>query len=358
MGGNSPLQFDSLIAWIPQKNPITKIALISAESGNSPLKQAHGSDRNLANPFYMRDILSMKDFSRNELDMLFATADRIQQMKYKERVALGEGRILGIMFFEPSTRTRLSFESAMASIGGTSVGFAETKTTSMEKGESLADTVRVVEANSDVLVLRHSFEGTARFAAEIASKPVVSGGTGTEEHPTQAMLDLYTILKEKKRIDGLRIGIVGDLKYGRTVYSLIYGLSKYDVTVDLVSPPSLKIRKEAVHAPEKMRESGRSIEVREFEELKSIMPELDVLYMTRIQRERFPDEQEYEEVRGSYYIDAEHTKIMKEDAIIMHPLPRIDEIKPDVDATAHARYFRQMQNGRTVRAALLSLILN
>ena len=312
----------------------------------------------MANPFYKRDILSMKDFARSEIELLFDTSDKITQMKYKERVSLGEGRILGIMFFEPSTRTRLSFESAMASIGGTSTGFSETKTTSMEKGESLADTVRVVEANSDVLVLRHSFEGAARFAAEVASKPVISGGTGTEEHPTQALLDLYTIWKEKGRIDGLRVGIVGDLKYGRTVYSLIYGLSKYDVEVDLVSPPSLKIRKEAAHDLEKVQGKNKSIEIREFEDLKSLLPELDVLYMTRIQRERFPDEQEYEEVRGSYFIDSEHVKLMKSDAIIMHPLPRIDEIKPEVDSRPQARYFKEMQYGRTVRAALLSLMLN
>ncbi len=308
----------------------------------------------------MRDILSMKDFAREELDLLFSTADKILSMKYRERVALGEGRILGIMFFEPSTRTRLSFESAMASIGGTSVGFSETKTTSIEKGESLADTVRVVEANADVLVLRHLYEGAARFAAEIALKPVISGGTGTEEHPTQAMLDLYTILKEKKQIDGLRVGIVGDLKYGRTVYSLIYGLAKYNVEVDLVAPPTLKIRQEAAHDIEQIKVAGssRSIEIREFEDLHSILPNLDVLYMTRIQRERFPDEQEYEKVRGSYYIDAAQVEKMKSDAIVMHPLPRVDEIRPDVDSTKQARYFKQMQYGRTVRAALLSLILN
>jgi aspartate carbamoyltransferase catalytic subunit len=300
----------------------------------------------------------MKDFDREELELLFATSDKLLDMKYRDRVALGEGRILGIMFFEPSTRTRLSFESAMASIGGTSVGFSETRTTSMEKGESLADTVRVVEANSDVLLIRHSNEGAARFAAEIASKPVVSGGAGTEEHPTQAMLDLYTILKEKRQIDGLRIGIVGDLKYGRTVYSLIYGLAKYDIRLDLVAPPTLKIRKEATHDIGKIPGKSKSIEITEHENLRDILPDLDVLYMTRIQRERLPDEQEYEKVKGSYHIDSEMTKKMKLDAIIMHPLPRLDEIRQEVDQTPQARYFRQMQYGRTVRAALLSLILN
>lgn len=312
----------------------------------------------MQNPFFRRDILSMKDFSREEIELVFSTADKLVEMRYKDRVALGEGRILGIMFFEPSTRTRLSFESAMASIGGTSVGFSETKTTSMEKGESLADTVRVVEANSDILVLRHSNEGAARFAAEIAQKPVISAGIGTEEHPTQAMLDLYTIMKEKKTIDGLRIGIVGDLKYGRTVYSLIYGLAKFDAHVDLVAPAGLKIRKEATHDLGTIPGKSWSIEMSEHENLQEILPNLDVLYLTRIQRERLPDEQEYEKVRGSYYIDAELVKKMKPDAIVMHPLPRIDEIRQDVDSTPQARYFKQMQNGRTVRAALLSLILN
>ncbi len=312
----------------------------------------------MPNPFFKHDVLSMKDFSREELELLFLTSDKISEMKFKDRVSLGEGRIQGIMFFEPSTRTRLSFESAMASIGGTSIGFSETKTTSLEKGESFADTVRVVEANTDIIAMRHPMEGSARFASDVSSKPVISGGAGTEEHPTQGMLDLYTIQKEKGRIDGLRIGIVGDLKYGRTVYSLIYGLSKFDVNVDLVSPPTLKVRKEATLGLEKIRGSNNTIEIKEHEELKPLLPELDVIYMTRIQKERFPDEQEFEKVRGSYYIDAEDSKIMKRDAIVMHPLPRVDEIRPAFDNMPQARYFKQMQYGRTVRAALLSLILN
>jgi aspartate carbamoyltransferase catalytic subunit len=312
----------------------------------------------MPNPFFKRDVLSMKDFTRGELELLFQTSDKISEMRFKDRVSLGEGRIQGIMFFEPSTRTRLSFESAMASIGGTSIGFSETKTTSLEKGESFADTVKVVEANTDIIVMRHPMEGSARFASDVSSKPVISGGAGTEEHPTQAMLDLYTILKEKGRIDGLRVGIVGDLKYGRTVYSLIYGLSKFDVKVDLVSPPTLKVRNEATLGLEKLRGSNSTIEIKEHEELKSLLPELDVIYMTRIQKERFPDEQEFEKVRGSYFIDVEDSKVMKKDAIVMHPLPRVDEIRPSFDKMPQARYFEQMQYGRTVRAALLSLILN
>ncbi len=312
----------------------------------------------MSNPFFKRDILSMKDFTREELELLFSTADKISEMKYKDRVSLGEGRIQGIMFFEPSTRTRLSFEAAMASIGGTSVGFSETKTTSLEKGESFADTVRVVEANSDILVLRHPMEGSARFASEVASKPVISGGAGTEEHPTQGMLDLYTIQKEKGSIDGLRIGIVGDLKYGRTVYSLIYGLSKFQVKIELVSPPSLKVRKEATLGLDRIPGATKAVEISEHEELKPLLPELDVIYVTRIQRERFPDEQEFEKVKGSYYIDADDSKLMKKETIVMHPLPRLDEIRAGFDSSPQARYFKQMQYGKTVRAALLSLILN
>jgi aspartate carbamoyltransferase catalytic subunit len=293
----------------------------------------------------------MKDFTRRDLDLLFSRTDKLSSMDFGQRVSLGQGRTLGIMFFEPSTRTRLSFESAMASIGGTSVGFSETRTTSIEKGESFSDTVRVVEANSDVLVIRHSMEGSARFAAEVSSKPVISGGAGTEEHPTQAMLDLYTILKERGRIDGLRIAIVGDLKYGRTVYSLIYGLSNYEnVKLDLVSPPVLKIRREATQ--------DSNIEIKEHEELRSLLNDLDVIYITRIQRERFPDDQEYEKVRGSYYLDRADSDLMKKDAIVMHPLPRLDEIRSDFDSAPQARYFKQMAYGMSIRAGLLSLILN
>ncbi len=209
------------------------------------------------------------------------------------------------------------------------------------------------------MVLRHSNEGAARFAAEIAEKPVVSAGTGTEEHPTQGMLDLYTILKEKKRIDGLRIGIVGDLKYGRTVYSFDLWAGEVPMSkIELVAPEGLKIRKEATHDLGKIPGKSKSIEMTEHDSLQDILPDLDVLYITRIQRERLPDEQEYEKVKGSYFIDAEHVKTMKKDAIIMHPLPRIDELRPDVDAMPQARYFKQVQYGRIVRAALLSLILN
>src|ERR671914_2210760 len=198
------------------------------------------------NHFYNRDIVSIKDFSQQDLEYIFSTTDKINGLKPNEKSELGKGRTLGYIFYEPSTRTRMSFEAAMASLGGSSIGIFDPKSSSIEKGESLADTIRTMDLYSDVLVLRHTLDGSSRFAIELAQKPIINAGSGSEEHPTQAMLDLYTIIKEKKKIDGLTIGIVGDLKYGRTVYSLLYGLKNYNVNVYLVSPPSLAIRKESI----------------------------------------------------------------------------------------------------------------
>jgi len=306
----------------------------------------------MKNHFYGRDIVSIKEFDNEDLDFLFKSTDKVRNMQQSEKRELARGRILGYLFFEPSTRTRLSFEAAMASIGGISIGIADVKSSSLEKGESLADTVRVIDQYSDVIVLRNPLDGSGRFAAEVAEKPVINAGSGTEEHPTQAMLDLYTIWKEKGRIDGLKIGIVGDLKYGRTVYSLLYGLTNYDVEIHLVAPPLLKIRKESIYEVE-----GK-IRIHEHEVLNDILNELDVVYVTRIQRERFPDVQEYEKVKGSYVIDSKVLENTKSDLIVMHPLPRLDEVSHDVDNTPKAKYFEQVSYGKDVRATLLALILN
>ncbi len=300
------------------------------------------------NPFYDRDIISIRDFSREELDLLFRYTDYIREIDNKLEIA--KGKILGYAFFEPSTRTRLGFESAMASIGGTAIGISEIRSSSIEKGESVKDTIRVLDSYADVIVIRHPRDGSARFAAEIASKPVINAGSGMEEHPTQAMLDLYTILKEKGSIDGLRIGIVGDLKYARTVYSLLYALDKYDVTIDLISPKELMIRKEYVF--------DLKHRLNEHNTLEDIIDRLDVIYVTRIQKERFPDEQEYAKVKGSYMIDAKIMDKAKSNSIVMHPLPRVDEIRDEVDNDARAVYFKQVRYGRDLRAALLALILN
>lgn len=261
------------------------------------------------------------------------------------------GKILATLFFEPSTRTRLSFEAAMNKLGGNTIGFAEPKVAAIKKGENLADTIRVVEKYADVLVLRHPLEGAARLAAEFAEVPVINAGSGAEEHPTQALLDLYTILKEKERIDGLNITLMGDLRYGRTVHSLAYALSLYKVKLFLVSPELLRMRREVSDAIK------RKIEILEGIMVEEVLPETDVLYVTRIQEERFPDPAEYIKVRGTYKIGVETLKDAKEDMIIMHPLPRIDEIDHEVDKTPHARYFQQVWSGIVTRMALLGLIL-
>jgi len=306
------------------------------------------------NHFFNRDIVSIKDFSRNDLEFIFGFTDKVGGLKPRERAEFGKGRTLAYVFYEPSTRTRMSFEAAMASLGGSSIGISDSKTSSIEKGESLADTIRMVDLYSDVIVLRHPLDGSSRFAAELSKNPLINAGSGSEEHPTQAMLDLYTILKEKKKIDGLRIGIVGDLKYGRTVYSLLYGLANYDVNIHLISPPTLNVRKESIYDIQK-----KDIRIYEHEELDdNTLAKLDVLYVTRIQKERFPDPQEYEKVKGTYSIDLNTLRKANPDVSVMHPLPRMQEISHSLDNTKNAIYFKQAAHGKQLRAALLALVLN
>lgn len=304
------------------------------------------------NDFFQKDIISIRDFDKQKFETVFAATEKIIQMDPNVRREVGRGKTLGYLFFEPSTRTRLSFEAAMASLGGTSLGIADISSSSTKKGESLADTVKIMSIYSDVLVLRHSLDGSSRFAAEVSSKPVINAGSGTEEHPTQAIQDLFTIKKEKKKIDRLKIGIVGDLKYGRTVYSLLHGLSNYDVDVHLISPDALKIRSDSVYEIKKKLSFVESTNLDEY------IDDLDVIYVTRIQKERFPDEEEYLKVKGSYVIGLNILKKMKDDAIILHPLPRLDEIPTEIDNAKQARYFKQAEYGMYARAALLGLILN
>ena len=302
--------------------------------------------------FYQNDIISVRDFDQAKFETVFSATDKIIKMDPTQRRELCRGKTLGYLFFEPSTRTRLSFQAAMALIGGTSLGISDVTSSSTKKGESLADTIRMISIYSDVLALRHPLDGSSRFAAEISDKPVLNAGSGTEEHPTQAIQDLYTIKKEKNKIDGLKIGIVGDMKYGRTVYSLLYALSNYDVDIRLISPEALKIRSDSIY------EIQKKISLKESTNLDEFIDELDVIYVTRIQKERFPDEEEYQKVRGSYKIGLDVVNKMKENAIILHPLPRVDEISTDVDSTKRAKYFQQAEYGKFTRAALLSLVLN
>ena len=301
--------------------------------------------------FSQNDIISIRDLSKDNLEEIYSKTNEIMEMKAEERREIARGKTLGYLFFEPSTRTRLSFQSAMALLGGTSFGIADATSSSVQKGESLADTVRIMSGYTDAIVLRHSLDGSSKFAAEVSSKPIINAGSGTEEHPTQAIQDLYTIKKELGKIDGKNIGIVGDLKYGRTVYSLLYGLSNYDVNVHLISPESLKIRSDSTY---NLKEN---LSFTESENLDEYIEDLDVLYVTRIQKERFPDEEEYVKVKGSYVIGQDVVNKMKDDAILLHPLPRLDEISPDVDSSKQAKYFQQAEYGKFTRAAILSLLL-
>jgi len=300
--------------------------------------------------FQGRDIVSIEDFSRKEIDYILDKSRFMEPIAKKGSDTL-KGKILATLFYEPSTRTRLSFESAMLKLGGGNIGFADADIASVKKGENLADTVRTVENYADVIALRHGMEGAAKLAAEFSRVPIINGGTGAEEHPTQALTDLYTIREEMGKIDGLKIGILGDLRYGRTVHSLAYALSYYNVELFLVSPENLRMRRDMVETIK-----GK-IPVAEDAALEAILPHIDVLYVTRIQKERFPDAAEYAKVKGAYRIEQKTLKNAKKDMIVMHPLPRLDEISAEVDDTPQARYFKQVSNGVVVRMALLALVL-
>jgi aspartate carbamoyltransferase catalytic subunit len=300
--------------------------------------------------FEGRDIVSIEDFSREEINYIFNISHSMEPVAAKGSDML-KGKILANLFFEPSTRTRLSFEAAMLKLGGSTIGFAEAEIASVRKGENLADTIRTVENYADIIALRHPLEGAAKLAAEFSKIPILNAGSGAEEHPTQALMDLYTLQKEKEQIDGLKIALVGDLRYGRTVHSLAYALSLYNIELYLISPESLRMRHEVIRAIE------NKISIIEDANLEKIMPQIDVLYVTRIQKERFPDLAEYAKVKGIYKIDLKTLKSAKKDLIILHPLPRVDEIAAEVDSTPQARYFQQVWNGIVVRMALLALVL-
>lgn len=298
--------------------------------------------------FKNRNIISIKDFSRAELIKVLEVAKKFENY----RKPLLKGKVLSTLFFEPSTRTRLSFESAMTQLGGQVVGFAEPGATSAKKGETLYDTIRVVEGYCDVIVIRHPVEGSARLAAETTKKPVINGGDGANQHPTQTLLDLYTIKKVKKRIDGLNIGFIGDLRFGRTIHSLAGALAKFKCNLFFVAPESLRMPEDILSD---LDEAG--VNYVEEEDLFKVSKELDVLYASRIQKERFPDPLEYEKVKDAYVLDKSLLKNAKKELRIMHPLPRVNEISPELDSTKAAVYFEQSHNGVIVRKALLSLVL-
>ncbi len=305
--------------------------------------------------WYGKDIISVKQFKREDLEYIFGVAHEMRGMV--ERVGtfdLLKGKILANLFYEPSTRTSSSFTAAMERLGGSVISINEVKYSSVTKGESLTDTIRTLECYADVIVLRHPETGSAAIAARAARKPVINAGDGVGEHPTQALLDMFTIFEElgAGQIDGMTVTMLGDLKYGRTVHSLARLLSLYKVKINYVSPENLRMPKEV------MDEVGATgIPQAEFDSLEKALPETDVLYVTRVQKERFEDPAEYEKVKGAYVIDPGIMKAAKQEMIVMHPLPRVGEISVDFDDDPRAAYFRQMEYGLYVRMALLAMVL-
>ncbi|MBN2422128.1 aspartate carbamoyltransferase [Candidatus Woesearchaeota archaeon] len=298
--------------------------------------------------FLNKDIISINDFSKEEIIHILQIASLME----KNQKTILQGKVLATLFFEPSTRTRLSFESAMSKLGGKVIGFRDPKVTSFSKGESLWDAIKVIDGYVDVIVMRHPLEGSARLAAEAANIPLINGGDGANQHPTQTLLDLFTIKKSQGKITGLKIAMAGDLKYGRTVHSLTHALSLFNCKLYFVSPESLKMPR---HIINELEEKG--IEFSEHKEVSEIINEIDVLYATRIQKERFPDPADYEKVKFAYVIDNSILGKVKKNLKIMHPLPRVNEIDVNVDDSGHAYYFEQAHNGIPVRQALLALVL-
>ncbi len=305
--------------------------------------------------WYGKDIISVKQFGRDDLEYVFGVAHEMRGMV--ERVGtfdLLKGKILANLFYEPSTRTSSSFTAAMERLGGSVIPINEVRYSSVSKGESLPDTIRTLECYADVIVLRHPETGSAAIAAKAAKKPVINAGDGIGEHPTQALLDTFTIFEELGvgQVDGMTVTMLGDLKYGRTVHSLARLLSLFKVKINYVSPDILRMPREVM---DEVGEKG--IPQAEFNSLENVLPETDVLYVTRVQKERFEDPAVYEKVKGAYVIDPEIMKAAKQDMIVMHPLPRVGEISVDFDDDPRAAYFRQMEYGLYVRMALLAMVL-
>ncbi len=297
------------------------------------------------------DIVSISDFSRSAIEDILKRAKAMEKMPAERKAQLLRNKVVASLFFEPSTRTRLSFETAAQNLGARVVGFADSGVSSTSKGETLSDTIHMVENYADIIVMRHFIEGAAKRAAEISKRPVINAGDGANQHPTQTLLDLYTIKKEFGKIDGIKIAMLGDLKYGRTVHSLMYALANFgNVTVYLISPESLRMPKHTIEDTK-----GR-LKIYETHNLEKYLGEADILYATRIQKERFPDEIEYNKVKNSYIIDEKTLGKAKKTMRVMHPLPRVNEITPEVDATNAALYFQQAANGIPVREALLNMM--
>jgi aspartate carbamoyltransferase catalytic subunit len=302
----------------------------------------------------LKHVIESQQFSRSMLDELFALTEEIKSEPHRFSGRLN-GSVMAALFYEPSTRTRLSFEAAMLRLGGSTMGTDNAREfSSTAKGETLEDTIRIVSGYADVIVLRHNEEGAAKRAAGVSSVPIINAGDGPGQHPTQALLDLYTIQQELSRVDGIRIAMVGDLANGRTVRSLTYLLSKFkDIKIWFVAPPQVAMREDL-----KEHLTEHNIPWVETEDLDAVLPEVDVVYQTRIQKERFADPAAYLALKGIYRIDNRSLGLMRKYSIVMHPLPRVDEIAPEVDSDPRAAYFRQAHNGLHIRMALLNILLS
>jgi len=300
-----------------------------------------------------KDILHGNQFSKKEIEAILKVAsDFEKELKKKDALPVLKGKVLATLFFEPSTRTRLSFETAMHRLGGGVISMASAESSSAAKGETVADTARTVAQYADVIAIRHPRTGSAKEAADAADIPVINAGDGTGQHPTQALLDVYTIKKELGSLKNLHVAMVGDLKNGRTVHALVELLSQFGAQLTFVSPGVLRMPPEIISG---LKEKG--IQTAETENLREAASACDLIYMTRVQKERFADLSEYERVKGFYIIDDAFLKDLRKKTIILHPLPRVDEIAPEVDAYPGAAYFRQVRNGVFVRMALLSMVL-
>ncbi len=300
-----------------------------------------------------KDIISMNDMTKEEIMEILKLAKRIENTSEEEKLKILSGKIVSTLFFEPSTRTKMSFESAAYRLGANVLQLPPAEYSSLKKGESFSDTIKMVESYSDVIVVRHPFDGAARLASVTSKKPVINAGDGSNQHPSQTLLDLYTILEEKGTLENLSIAFVGDLKYGRTVHSLMRALTHFNPTVYFVAPQILQMPD---YLLEDLRKNNIKYEI--LSDFRDCLDKIDVFYMTRIQKERFLDVDEYEKLKGIYIINKKNILgKCKDDMIILHPLPRVDEISTDLDSTKHALYFKQAKNGIPIRQAMMLKVL-
>ena len=302
----------------------------------------------------MKDIISMNDMSKEEILEILEVAEKIEKTSEEEKLNFLKGKIIATLFFEPSTRTKMSFESAAFRLGAQVLQLPPLELSSVKKGESFSDTIKMVESYSDVIVVRHPNDGAARLASTTSQKPVLNAGDGSNQHPSQTLLDLYTIKDEKGTLNNLSIAFVGDLKYGRTVHSLVKALTHFNPVIYFVAPKILQMPSYLIDDLDK-----NNIKYEILEDFRDCLDKIDVFYMTRIQKERFPDIEDYEKVKGVYVINKKNILgKCKEDMIILHPLPRVDEISTDLDDTKHALYFKQAKNGIPVRQAMMMKVLD